>query len=58
VQVLAPVSDFEYTVDCATRAINFFNTSKVNAALTPLTYQWDMGSGKYTIYHSNTARAV
>ena len=54
VQVLAPVSDFEYTVDCTTRAINFFNTSKVNAALVPLTYQWDMGDPANTQFTTAT----
>ena len=53
-RVRPPVADFEYTINCTTREINFFNTSKVNVSLTPLTYQWDMGDPANTQYTTVT----
>jgi len=52
--VKPPVADFEYTINCTTREITFFNTSKVNVSLTPLTYQWDMGDPANTQYTTAT----
>jgi gliding motility-associated-like protein len=43
VQVRPPVADFEFAINCVTRAVTFVNTSRVNPALAPLTYEWSMG---------------
>ena len=43
VQVRPPVADFEYTINCTSRAVTFMNTSRVNPALPPLNYKWEMG---------------
>ena len=56
-QVRPPVADFEYTVDCITRAVTFFNTSRTNAALMPLTYKWEMGDPANTQFTTATPGA-
>ncbi len=53
-QVRPPVADFEYTINCTTRAITFFNTSRINVSLLPLTYQWDMGDPANTQFTTAT----
>ena len=57
IQVQPPVADFEPTVDCTTRAVNFANTSRINAALVPLTYKWTMGDPANTAFTTATPGA-
>ncbi len=40
--VRPPIAQFNFSVDCITRAVSFTNTSLVDAS-TPLTYLWEMG---------------
>jgi gliding motility-associated-like protein len=56
-QVRPPVADFEPTINCTTRAVTFVNTSRINAALVPLTYQWTMGDPANTQFTTATPGA-
>jgi gliding motility-associated-like protein len=57
VQVNPPVADFEHRIRCSDLAVTFFNTSKTNPTLTPLTYQWDMGDPANTQFFTATPPA-
>ncbi|WP_276500061.1 PKD domain-containing protein [Terrimonas pollutisoli] len=43
VTIRPPIAKFEYSVNCANRSVSFNNTSSVDAAVSPLTYLWQMG---------------
>ena len=55
--VKPPVAEFDYTVNCTTKAVNFTNTSLVNPTLTPLTYLWKMGDAANTEFTTATPPA-
>jgi gliding motility-associated-like protein len=46
IQVLPPVANFGYTVNCNNRLdVTFIDSSLTNAAYGAITYQWDFGDG-------------
>lgn len=54
IQVRPPVADFEHRINCTDLSVTFFNTSRTSAAITPLTYQWDMGDPANTQFTTIT----
>lgn len=51
IQVLPPVANFEYTVDCNNRLrVIFRDTSLVNPIYGPITYEWRMGDPANTVF--------
>jgi gliding motility-associated-like protein len=56
-QVRPPVADFDFAINCTSRAVTFTNSSKVNAVLAPLTYEWIMGDPADTRFTTITPGA-
>lgn len=50
ISILPPVAKFGYTVDCSNRLqVSFSDSSLVNPALGPITYEWHMGDPANTV---------
>lgn len=48
INIKPPIAEFDFTVSCP-NTVNFTDNSITDAAITPLTYAWDLGDGNTSV---------